>query len=130
MTATNFPEAVKFALLWATKDAEQVRESKVFWVLMEMSINMAINCKPRLSQNVFEQLSGYVEFKVEFHCISIRARKDLEQKWHDLPYLATDDAIAVVLDHWPAEWRMASDFSVGSSTSTRKKKKEDARSKM
>jgi len=36
------------------KDDAQVRESKVFSVLMEVSIRMAINLKPQLSPTVFE----------------------------------------------------------------------------
>jgi len=127
---TDFLEAVKFASLWATKDIERVCKSKVYWVFMEMSINMAINHKPRLSPTILEQLSRYAEFKADFHCISIQARKDLEHKWYDLPYLVTDDAIAVVLNHWLAEWCTASNLLVGSSKSTGKQKKEEAESKI
>ena len=47
---------------------------------------------------VADSLTEYVEFKADFHHVSMCARKDLEQKWYDLPYLAIDDAIAAVLD--------------------------------
>lgn len=43
---SNLPEAVKYASLWAIKDAKKVRDNKIFWILMEMNIWMAINCKP------------------------------------------------------------------------------------
>lgn len=39
---------------------------------MEMSIGMAINHKPQMWSTVFANLQGYVEFKVDFHCVSIR----------------------------------------------------------
>lgn len=32
------PEVVKYALLWAMKDATRIHDSKIFWVLMEMTI--------------------------------------------------------------------------------------------
>jgi len=65
---------------------------------MEMNMHMAINCKPWLSPTNFDRLQEYVEFKADFHHISIWAQNDPEQKWHDLPYLATDDVIGMVLD--------------------------------
>ena len=34
----NLLEAAKYALLWATKDVERIKESKIFWILMEMNI--------------------------------------------------------------------------------------------
>jgi len=71
-----------------------------------------------------------VEFREKFHYVSIKAQKDPEQKWYDLPYLETDDEIAAVIESWPAEWRMASDLSTGSSKSAVKQKKEEARIKM
>ena len=52
-----------------------------------------------------------MEFKADFHCVSMRARKDPEQKWYDLPYLALD-------------------LIPGSSKSVANHKKEDARIKM
>jgi len=39
-----------------------------------------------------------MEFKADFHHVSTQVWKDPKEKWHDLPYLATDDAIATVLD--------------------------------
>ena len=34
----ELPEAMKYASLWATKDATRIRDTKIFWVLMEMTI--------------------------------------------------------------------------------------------
>jgi len=66
---------------------------KILWVLMESRICMDINQRPWLSPTVYEQLSEYVEFKANFHRVYIRAQKDSQQRWFDMPYLATDDAI-------------------------------------
>ena len=52
----DMPEAVKYAFLWATKDANRICESKVLWVFMEMNLRMGINCKPWLSPNVYNNL--------------------------------------------------------------------------
>ena len=60
-------EAMKYALMWVTKDVQQVRDSKIFWILMEMNIWMAINHKARLSPMVYTNLQDYAEFKAEFH---------------------------------------------------------------
>lgn len=64
-------EAVKFASLWATKDPQWIKDNKIFWILMDMSIHMAINCKPRLSPTNFDRLQEYVEFNTDFHHVSI-----------------------------------------------------------
>lgn len=64
---------------------------------------------------------------MNFHYVSIRAWKDPQKKWYDIPYLTTDDVITMVLESWKSEWRMALDLSVGSSKSTVKKNKGDVR---
>ena len=46
LVAPDLPEAAKYASLWETKDAQRIKDSKIFWILMEMNIHMAINCKP------------------------------------------------------------------------------------
>lgn len=43
MIVKDFPEAMKYALLWETKDAQRIRNSKILWVFMEMNIKMGIN---------------------------------------------------------------------------------------
>lgn len=126
----NLPEAVKYASLWATKDAQCIKDSKIFWILMEMNIHMVINRKLQLSPTVFAKLQECVEFKADFQRVSIRAWKDPEQQWHDLPYLATDDAIDTVLDHWPTKSRTTSNLTVGSSKSSTQRKKEGSKLKM
>jgi len=50
---------------------------------------------------MFEKLLGYSDFKANFHYVEIWVRKDPQQKWFDLPYLATDDAIEEVVKRWP-----------------------------
>ena len=61
--------------------------------------DMAINRKLCLTPKKFEKLQEYVEFKADFHHVSIQGQKDPEQKWHNPPYVATDDEIAVVLEY-------------------------------
>lgn len=96
-------EVTKFASLWGTKYVAWVMESKVFWVLMEASIRMAINQKLQLSPTMFKNLLGYAELKVDFHNIYVQLHKNPNQKWFDLPYLATDDVISEVIKHWPTD---------------------------
>ena len=49
-------EATKYTSLWATKDVKWIRNTKIFWVLMEASIRMWINKRPRLSPMVHNSL--------------------------------------------------------------------------
>lgn len=130
LVVLDLPEVAKFASLWVTKGVARVKDARIFWVLMEASIHTVINHKPRLSSTVFEQLSGYVEFKANFHCVSVRVWKDLKKKWYDIPYLAMDDATAMVLESWPSEWRTTSDLSARSSNSAVKQEKREARLKI
>lgn len=74
--ALDLPKAAKYALLWETKDAQCIRQSNIFWVLMEMNIWMGINCKPRFFPIVYASLRSFVEFKADFHHVFIKARKD------------------------------------------------------
>lgn len=69
-------EAVKYASLWVTKDAQRIRERKIFWVLMERNIWMGINRKPWLSPIIYNSLQSFSEFKVYFYHVFIRALKD------------------------------------------------------
>ena len=52
----DLPEATKDASLWATKHAQHIKENKIFWILMEMNIHMAINRKLRLSPTMYANL--------------------------------------------------------------------------
>jgi len=56
--------------------------------------------------------------------------KDPLQKWYDLLYLATDDAIDAMLDKWSAEWHTTMELVVGGSKSNTQNKKEEAKLKM
>lgn len=91
---------------------------------------MAINRKPQLTPTHFEKLQEYMEFKADFHHVSIRVWKDPEKKWHNLPYLATDDVITTILDCWMVDWCNATDLTVGSSKTAVQRKKEEAKLKM
>lgn len=52
------------------------------------------------------------------------------QKWYDLLYLATNDAIDAVLDKWSTEWHTPTNLAVGGRRSTTQKKKDEAKLKM
>lgn len=73
MITPDLAEAVKFASLWVAKDPQQVKDSNISCILMEIIIHMDINCKSQLSPKNFDKLQEYVEFKANFHHVSIRA---------------------------------------------------------
>jgi len=52
------------------------------------------------------------------------ARKDLQHKWFDLPYLSTNDVIQEVIKHWPTDLHSPSNLAMGTSKSTENKKKD------
>lgn len=126
----DLPEAMKYASLWVPKDAQRIKKSNIFWILTEMNICMANNCKPQLSPTVFANLQGYVEFKAYFHHVAIWAHKDPTQKCYDFPYLAMDDTIDAVLYQWPIEWCATTDLAVGGIKSVMQRKKEESKLKM
>ena len=118
MIAQDLLEAVKYTSLWETKDAQRIRDNKIFWVFMEMNIGMGINRKLRLSPTDYNSLQSFVEFKVDFHHVYIRARKDPSKAWKELPYLATNNVIFAVLESWPLEWHALASFAVEAEKST------------
>lgn len=114
----GFLEAVWFTSLWDTKDPICITETKIFWVLKEVRLHMAVNQWPRLSPNSHTQLSTYVDFIADFHRFYIQAQKDPTQKWYELPYLVTDSDVQDVVSRWLAECCTPSDLADGPSTST------------
>lgn len=44
--APDLPEAAKYTSLWETKDVQCIKDNRIFWILREMNICMAINHKP------------------------------------------------------------------------------------
>jgi len=46
-------KAAQFASLWATKDPTRITETKIFWVLMESILRMAINQRLRFSPTLY-----------------------------------------------------------------------------
>lgn len=131
----ELPEAVQFASLWSTKDAMRIAKTKIFWVLIEMDLRMAINHHSRLSPTLVMQLLAYVAFKDDFHRVYIQARNDPDQKWHDLPYLVIETDVQEVVVKWLAEWRTRSELATrpnmvaGSSAAHKRKEaaKQDVR---
>jgi len=64
LQAEDLPEATKFASLWTIKDLERIKESKIFWILMEMYLQVAITQRPRLFPTLLKQLTTFVEFTI------------------------------------------------------------------
>jgi len=91
-------EVAKYTSLWATKDANRIHNSKIFWVFMEMNLRMGINHKPWLSPTIYNSLQCFVDFKADLHSLYIRAHKDPAKQWRELPFVATDDVIFNVLE--------------------------------
>ena len=79
LVAPDLPEAAKYTSLWATKDAKRIKDSKIFWILMEMNICMTINHKPRLLPIMFSKFQEYVEFKREFQRVLTRHGRTLSR---------------------------------------------------
>lgn len=71
-----------------------------------------------------------MDFKADLQHVAIRAQKDPEKKWHDLPYLEMNDAVDAFLDRWLTKWRTASNLGVGSSKFAMQHKKEEVKLKM
>ena len=89
---------------------------------MDANIHMAINQKSWLSPTLFEQLSGYMEFKEYFHHIYIWTRKDPDQKWLDV--------ILEVIKRWLVDWHLAFDEATKTRKFAEKKKKEATKLKV
>lgn len=125
--AQDLPEAGKYASLWATRDAQRIRERKIFWVLMEMNIRMGINRKLWLSSMVYNSMQSFVKFKANFHHVFIRVWKDPTKTWNELPYLETDDVIFAVLESWSPEWRTPVGSTVEAENFSVQRKKEEVK---
>ena len=54
----DLQEAVKYTSLLATKNVNRIRDSKIFWVFMEMNIKMGINRNPWLSPIIYNSLQS------------------------------------------------------------------------
>ncbi len=98
-------EAVRYASLCATKYATRIHKIKVFWVFIEVSIRTWIIRKPHLSPTVHNSLQSVAKFKEDMHNLYIQACKDHPRTWVKLPFIVTDDAIFVVMESWPPDWR-------------------------
>ena len=97
---------------------------------MEMSICMGINRKPWLPPTIYANLQSFVEFKEYFHHVFIKVRKDPTNTWHNLSYLATDDAIFAILESWPPKWCTPTSSMVETNKSATQHKKEEKKFQM
>lgn len=100
----NLPEAIWYNSLRATKDAMRIREIKVFWIFTEASIQTWINYRPWLSPILYNRLHNATEFKADMHNLYIQARKDPNQTWVKLSFIAMEDAIFEVMVASPPKW--------------------------
>ena len=71
---------------------------------MDGSIRQWINQQAYLTTKVYDNMKSVFEFKADMHHVYIRVRKDLEQTWTTLPFIAIDDDVYIVLDTWLPEW--------------------------
>jgi len=76
--------ATRYALMWASKESTCVTKNKLFWVFLEMDLCTMISERPRLSPVLFEQYKEIENFKVNFHHVQTRAKKELEEVWYEL----------------------------------------------
>ena len=106
------------------------KESKIFWILIEMNIWMGINHNPWLLPTIYNSLQNFVEFKAYCHHVFIRAWKDPMKTWHNLPYLVTDDVIFTVLESWSPEWHTLARSVVEADKSVVQRKKEETKLQM
>ena len=74
----DFPEAAQYVSLWVTRDAMQIHEAKIFWILMEVSVQMWINKWPCLSPMVYNSMWSFADFKADMHNVYIMVWKDPE----------------------------------------------------
>lgn len=114
-------------MLWAMMDANQIRDSKIFWVFMEMNIRMGINHNPWLSLTFYNNLQSFIEFKADFHHIYLRMFKDPMKKWNELPYMVIDDVIFDVLETWLPEWYAPYVFALENSVVSKREEEEKLR---
>ena len=69
-----------------------------------MSISYDIVKTPQLSNDLFSQFDGAVNFRANMHHIFIQACADKKHQWFKLPYVVTKDDILAIVQQWPTEW--------------------------
>lgn len=87
------------------KDATRIRETKIFSVLMEVSIRLWINKEPHLSATVYDSIKNFADIKEDMHNVYLRAWRDLDYKWTTLSFISVDEVVFAVVNTWPPEWR-------------------------
>lgn len=106
-------EEMRYASLWFTKEMAHTEENNILFLVMVMDMHMVVNRYPRLSLSLYKIYHHIAEFKVEFHRVYVKVRKDPMETWHPLPYLVMEyDRLAVVQD-WPEEWMTPPSGMVG-----------------
>jgi len=60
---------------------------------------MVVNQHPRLSSSLYDQYRNITEFKVDFHRIYVKARKDLIETWNPIPYFFAEDELLGIIQH-------------------------------
>ena len=62
------------------------------------------------------QYTNIADFKVGFHNLEIRVKKDARGIWHKLPHLVPEEDIVWVINKWPSDW--LTPFDIDASTSS------------
>lgn len=57
-----------------------------------------------MSPVLFQQYGDIANFKVDFHSVSICAKKNLKIVWNELPYLVSEDDILIFISKWLSNW--------------------------
>lgn len=79
-------------------------ENMNFFVILSMDFHMVVNQYPRLSPILYEQYCNIATFKVDFHRVYIKARKDPMETQHPLPYSVTEYDLLAVIQQWSVKW--------------------------
>jgi len=68
----EWTEAARYASLWATWDTERIRNIKIFWVLMDMTVHQWITQLPHLTDEIYESIEHISKFKEDMHHVYIK----------------------------------------------------------
>ena len=69
-----------------------------------MSISYEILKTSRLTNELFSQYDGAVNFRADMHHLFIQARMDKKHQWFKLAHVVTREDILAVVQQWSAEW--------------------------
>ena len=98
------PSAARYASLWVSQDKASQQMTNYVFAFYTMRISYEILKTLWLSNELFSQYDGVVNFRADMHHIFIQAHADKKHQWFKLPYVVTKEDILAVVQQWPAEW--------------------------